>query len=130
MSENKTRLQSYKTAGKSIQDLRTRRHDVSVELRKSKKEDQMLKRRNIEIGESSEPTSPLKVQNQQSPPASTNMTLEEIFSGMEHKDISVVFQATQAARKMLSRERNPPINVMVSMGIVPLCTRFLDCHDQ
>lgn len=132
MAENKARLQSYKTAStnKSVQELRTRRHDVSIELRKSKKEDQMLKRRNIEIGESGEPTSPLKVQNQQSPPASTNMTLEEIFTGMKSTDMTVVFQATQAARKMLSRERNPPINVMVSMGIVPFCTQFLDCHDQ
>lgn len=129
MAENKTRLQSYKTNAKSVQELRTRRHDVTVELRKSKKDDQMLKRRNIESSEN-DPTSPLKEQNQQEQSPQPTMTLDEILIGMASNNPSVVFQATQAARKMLSRERNPPIDVMVSLGIVPLCTKFLDCSDR
>lgn len=124
MAENKSRLQTYKTCAKSAQEMRTRRHDVTVELRKNKRDDQMLKRRNIDV---EDVTSPLKESNCQSP--QSTMTIEEIFDGMRSADDQKVLAATQAARKMLSRERNPPIDIMVGHGIVPICTAFLDRFD-
>ena len=38
--------------------------------------------------------------------------------------------AVQAARKILSRERNPPIESMIQAGIVPHCVRFLTHADE
>lgn len=124
MAENKLRQQAYKTCAKSTQEMRTRRHDVTVELRKNKREDQMLKRRNIDLEDL---TSPLKESNCQSPPST--LTIEEIFDGMRSGDDQRILAATQAARKMLSRERNPPIDIMVGHGIVPICVSFLDRFD-
>jgi importin subunit alpha-1/8 len=101
--------------------MRQRRQEVSIELRKNKKEDQLLKRRNIEAVE---PTSPLQESNGQSPAAS--MTLEEIVTNIRNPNPSIQFQAVQAVRKMLSRERNPPIDTVIGMGLVPTLINFLE----
>lgn len=105
--------------------MRQRRQEVSVELRKSKKEDQMLKRRNIEVNE---PTSPLQESNGQT--AAPSMSLEEIMNGILHANPAVQFLAVQAVRKMLSRERNPPIDTVIEMGLVPNLIKFLENFDK
>lgn len=101
--------------------MRQRRQEVSVELRKNKKEDQMLKRRNIEVNE---PTSPLQESTNQA--VATNMTLDEIMANIKHANPAVQFNAVQAVRKMLSRERNPPIDTVIDMGLVPNLIKFLE----
>lgn len=101
------------------QDSRMRRHEVTIELRKSKKEDQMFKRRNIN---DEDLTSPLKELNGQSP---VQLTVDEIVAAMNSEDQERQFLGMQQARKMLSRERNPPIDLMIGHGIVPICIRFL-----
>lgn len=58
--------------------MRRRRIGQAVELRKAKKEDQLLKRRNI-ANDVEEPTSPLQENNSASP---TTMSAEEILYGM------------------------------------------------
>lgn len=101
--------------------MRQRRQEVSVELRKNKKEDQLLKRRNIEA---MEPTSPLQESNGQS--QVPNMSLDEIMRNIKNSDPTMQFQAVQGVRKMLSRERNPPIDTVIEMGLVPTLINFLE----
>lgn len=108
----------------ALQESRLRRHEVTVELRKSKKEDQMFKRRNIN---EEDITSPLKESNGQSP---VQMTVDEIVAAMQSTDPERQFAGMQAARKMLSRERNPPIDLMIGHGIVPICIRFLQNFEK
>lgn len=101
-----------------------RRHEVTIELRKSRKEDQIFKRRNIN---EDDVTSPLKDVNGQSP---VQMSVTEIVSAMQSDDSKCQYIGMQAARRMLSRERNPPIDVMITHGIVPICIRFLQKFEE
>ncbi|KAJ8932969.1 hypothetical protein NQ314_014300 [Rhamnusium bicolor] len=117
---DENRIRSFKNKGKDTEEMRRRRIGQTVELRKARKEDQLLKRRNISSAE--EPTSPLQESNAASP---ISMSAEEIMYGMMNPDESIQFKATQACRKTLSRERNPPIDHMIRLGVVPRCVEFL-----
>ncbi|XP_073989130.1 karyopherin subunit alpha [Rhodnius prolixus] len=117
------RLRHFKSRGIDSEEMRRRRNEVSVELRKMKKEEQLLKRRNISLRD--EPTSPLQESNAQVP-----TTIEEITAGMQSSDENLQFLATQAARKTLSREKNPPIDILINSGLVPRCIEFLSCFNN
>lgn len=121
-----SRLASYKHGVKSNAELRQRRHEVTVELRKNKKEDQLFKRRNITSDEPAV-TSPLQESNAQSPVA---LKFEEIIAYINSGNSQKEFAAIQTARKMLSREKNPPIDKMIGLGLVPICVKFLECFDR
>lgn len=129
MTENTqgARINAYKSLGHkgNQESLRQRRHEVTVELRKNKKEDQLFKRRNIH---DNEPTSPLQESNGQTTPAITN--LEELVNVMRTADPNKQFEAVQMARKMLSKEKNPPIDPLIGHGVVPLCVQFLDSYSN
>ncbi|XP_030377023.1 importin subunit alpha [Scaptodrosophila lebanonensis] len=123
-TDTSTRQGAYKSNSINTQDSRMRRHEVTIELRKSKKEDQMFKRRNIN---DEDLTSPLKELNGQSP---VQLSTDEIVAAMHSDDAERQFLGMQQARKMLSRERNPPIDLMIGHGIVPICIRFLQNTDN
>lgn len=120
------RLASYKHGVKSNTELRQKRHEVTVELRKNKKEDQLFKRRNIH-NEEPTATSPLQESNIMSP---AGLKFEEIMTYINSGNPQKEFAAVQAARKMLSREKNPPIDKMIGLGIVPVCVKFLEKFDR
>lgn len=104
--------------------MRRRRIIQTIELRKAKKEDQLLKRRNV--GEGDEAANVLQENNIQS----TDMGPDEIFKGMSSTDETIQLKATQTCRRMLSRERNPPIDSMIRLGVVPKFVEFLTYHHK
>ncbi|TRY76591.1 hypothetical protein TCAL_00114 [Tigriopus californicus] len=122
MAQNESttdRLKAFKNKGKDNEELRRRRNEVSVELRKAKKDDMLSKRRNVDLTD--EPLSPLQESNGQS----EFHSLDEIREGLLGPDLTANFQATQAARKMLSRERNPPLDALIEANLVPRLVEFL-----
>ena len=122
---DENRIRCFKNKGKDTDEMRRRRIGQTIELRKARKDDQLLKRRNISDKE--EPTSPLQETNL---PSSVSMTSEEILFGLMSKDEDIQFKATQACRKALSREKNPPIDHMIRSGVVPKFVEFLTRFDN
>ncbi|GAB1603726.1 importin subunit alpha-1-like [Argonauta hians] len=115
------RKKSYKNLGRDVSEMRRRRAEVSVELRKQKKDDQTMKRRNI--GDlSDDAVSPLKERNQGT---SSTLTINEVIYGVSSDSVEAQLEATQAARRLLSKERNPPIDAIISAGLVPKLVEFL-----
>ncbi|XP_072799397.1 importin subunit alpha-8 isoform X2 [Vicugna pacos] len=110
------RLRKFKYRGKDASVRRQQRIAVSLELRKAKKDEQALKRRNI----TSVSPDPSEHQNK-----GVSLTLQEIINGVNASDPELCFQATQAARKMLSQEKNPPLRLMVEAGLIPRLVEFL-----
>nr|XP_020756261.1 importin subunit alpha-8 [Odocoileus virginianus texanus] len=110
------RLRKFKYRGKDASARRQQRFAVSLELRKARKDEQALKRRNI-TSVSHDPA------DQQT--KGDSLTLQDIISGVNASDPELCFQATQAARKMLSREKNPPLKLIVDAGLIPRLVELL-----
>ncbi|XP_011500399.1 PREDICTED: importin subunit alpha-1 [Ceratosolen solmsi marchali] len=118
-----SRISKFKFQGKS-DEARRKRTEVTIEMRKANKDRQLFeKRRNINFDD--ELDSPTKEKSQ-----IQTMSIDEIIIGMQSTDELVQLEATQACRKMLSQEKNPPINDMIEKGIIPLCIKFLGYHHR
>lgn len=121
VENHESRMKSFKNRGKDQDEMRRRRTEVSVELRKAKKDDQLAKRRNMTSDD--EATSPIKSTARQ-------LSIEEIVDKLESQDHQKQFEAVQSARKMLSKERNPPIESVINAGILPHFIRLLNDTEE
>jgi importin subunit alpha-2 len=60
----------------------------------------------------------------------TGLTLVEIIAGINSNSPQIQMQCTQAARKLLSKERNPPIDDIIDAGVIPRMVVFLSHNDR
>ncbi|NWZ54567.1 IMA3 protein, partial [Haliaeetus albicilla] len=108
----------------SFQTMRRQRNEVVVELRKNKRDEHLLKRRNVpheDICEDSDIDGDFRVQN---------TSLEAIVQNASSDNQGIQLSAVQAARKLLSSDRNPPIDDLIKSGILPILVHCLERDDN
>ncbi|GAB6020073.1 Importin subunit alpha-4 [Chamberlinius hualienensis] len=118
---NKSRIQHFKNKGKDQDEMRRRRNEVTIELRKNKREESLLKRRNVPQSE------PLEDEDDRNV---SSASLETIVQNACSELPNVQLSAVQAARKLLSCDRNPPIDDLIHSGILPVLVHCLECDDN
>ncbi len=94
-----------------------------MEIRKNKREDTVQKRRNV----------PQQADSTDEDDMRDNLTtasLETIVEKANSSEPATQLAAVQAARKLLSSDRNPPIDALINSGILPVLVRCLECNDN
>eukprot|EP01039_Chlorochromonas_danica_P000426 gene427-460_t len=122
--QNKTnsRRSAFKK-GVEQDEARRRRNETTIQIRKEKKEDQINKRRTLAPVDASGPDMT------RNDPVLTTAILkcrEMIFSD----DLASNLEATQQFRRLLSIERNPPIQQVIESGVVQRFVVFLQMNDN
>ncbi|XP_053131705.1 importin subunit alpha-8 isoform X2 [Hemicordylus capensis] len=123
--EQDNRRKQFKNNGKDLARMRKQRIEVDVQLRKARKDEQILKRRNISLSVE-DALSPEKEEET----LEAQLTLEEIVLVVQSDDPQHYLKATRATRKMLSRQKNPSLDEVIKAGIVPRLVDFLYHHDD
>uniref|UniRef100_A0A8C7I398 Importin subunit alpha n=1 Tax=Oncorhynchus kisutch TaxID=8019 RepID=A0A8C7I398_ONCKI len=91
---------------------------------RNKRDEHLLKKRNVPQEDSLEDSdfdSDFKGQN---------VTLEAILQNATSDNAVVQLSAVQAARKLLSSDRNPPIDDLIKSGILPILVKCLERDDN
>ncbi|KAG6422314.1 hypothetical protein SASPL_118882 [Salvia splendens] len=99
---------------------RRRREDNMVEIRKNKREENLQKKRR-------EGLQPQQFQTSVSVPQLDKKleSLPGMIAGIWSNDAALQLEATTQFRKLLSIERNPPIEEVIKSGVVPRFVEFL-----
>ncbi|OTF70281.1 importin subunit alpha-4-like protein [Euroglyphus maynei] len=107
----------YKNRGSDIDDVRRRRNEATVELRKNKREDALLKKRNITITNDGQNSG--NVDGDAIEPKLALEDLNSLVIAAMSPDPEEKLTAIKTARMLLSSDKNPPIDEIIAAGILP-----------
>mmetsp|Transcript_16227 Transcript_16227/g.32902 ORF Transcript_16227/g.32902 Transcript_16227/m.32902 type:complete len:536 (-) Transcript_16227:1047-2654(-) len=120
------RRKSYKKAI-DADEARRKREDHSIELRKSKREENLMKKRRERLGEMGHAVSATAIDSNTRPfDANLPLMVKGVMEGTPEEQ----HQYTLEFRKLLSIERNPPIDEVISQGVTPKFVEFLTRDDM
>jgi len=130
--------------GVGEEDARRRRSETTIQVRKEKKEEQIQKRRQKGVDSPSmgggypiqhdgvmqafSPNSGAQQQLNLQPP--NPQLIADYTRAVMNNDPEGQFKATQHFRRLLSIERNPPIQAVIDSGVVPRFVQFLQRSDN
>ncbi|XP_076876214.1 importin subunit alpha-8 [Brachyhypopomus gauderio] len=128
-TENVTdkRMSKFKNKGKEPTKMRERRVAECVELRKAQRVESIMKKRNISSRPDEEPLSPEYNTDDQT---AISATIQEIIANVNSDCPENQLQGCLTARKLLSRERNPPLKQVVEAGLLARFVEFLGRNDD
>lgn len=131
MSDHRAR---YKNTGLDAKELRRRREEDSIQLRKQKRDDVLSKKRTLAPVEpditdldDSEPFGSLKTDHHD---IDTSVTQEMIAGIMQDVDMVKVLENARKVRKILSKEPQPPFDEVIQSGLVSRVVQLLDRDDE
>eukprot|EP01025_Chloroclados_australasicus_P030502 TRINITY_DN305_c1_g1_i1.p1 TRINITY_DN305_c1_g1~~TRINITY_DN305_c1_g1_i1.p1 ORF type:complete len:550 (-),score=77.98 TRINITY_DN305_c1_g1_i1:558-2207(-) len=125
------RRRPLKKFGDDPEEARRKREDNIIEIRKQKKDESFQKKRNVNAGgaqngvmvSSNENKGGYQWQQQKLE------HLPMLVQGVHAQDPAQQLDATTQFRKLLSIERNPPIEPVIQTGVIPKFTQFLQRED-
>lgn len=130
------RKKSFKK-GVDGDDARRRREETTIQIRKSKREEQLKQRRKVEAVQPGTAMTPAAAAPAAAaaPPQDAALlqklqNLPQLVLGVHTHDPVVQLQATTQFRKLLSIERNPPIQQVIDQGVVARFVEFLQQDSQ
>lgn len=136
MSDKLDHLKKFKNNALDQEEMRRRRANVTVELRKNKREESLLKRRNVQESEADHLSD-----NDDDPEVESNQILKSynlISENSRQEFFSKIVQSARSpdpeerlvtiksVRKLLSSFKNPPIDELIASGIMPVLVNCLN----
>lgn len=127
------RRTNFKNKGRFQSDeLRRRRETHQVDLRKQKREEALSKRRNFNAAEASVNDSEDEDDYGMRGGTDENqfynrlqLELPRMMEMIQTADFDSQLNATVKFRQILSREHNPPINLVIRSGVIPILVEFM-----
>lgn len=128
MSSSTNHKHRYKNVGLDSTEMRRRREEEGIQLRKQKREQQLIKRRNVDITNDMDNEIDLngdEIGGGGGDVTNVSTVTQEMIDQLCSTDENDQLMAVQKFRKLLSREPNPPIEAVIQAGIVPYFVAFL-----
>lgn len=131
MSDHRAR---YKNTGLDAKELRRRREEDSIQLRKQKRDDVLSKKRTLAPAEyhNDEPLTDMGDDDDMARydkiDVATELTLSpDMIQGiMQNEDLGLLLESAQRIRRLLSREPQPPFDDVINSGLIPRLVHLLD----